>query len=88
MYTLVNKYGNAQVKTESAVKRDDLMALGYREVEPPEEEETTLPPEEEETTLPPEGEQEPSAPPVTEELPKAPKNKRKTAAAAANAEEE
>ena len=79
MYTLVNKYGNAQVKTESAVKRDDLMALGYREVEPPEEEETTLPPE---------GEQEPSAPPVTEELPKAPKNKRKTAAAAANAEEE
>lgn len=33
MYKLVNKYGNAVVETESAVKRDRLIGQGYRLVE-------------------------------------------------------
>ena len=35
MYKLVNKYGNAVVETESAVKRDRLLNKGYRLVEEP-----------------------------------------------------
>ena len=55
MYKLVNKYGNAVVETESAVKRDRLLKEGHRLVEEP---------------------------------PKAPKNKRKSAGAADNADKE
>lgn len=33
MYRLVNKYGNAEMKTESAVERDRLIGQGYRLVE-------------------------------------------------------
>ena len=33
MYRLVNKYGNAEIKTESAVERDRLIGQGYRLVE-------------------------------------------------------
>ena len=33
MYKLVNKYGNAVVETESAVKKDRLLKEGFRLVE-------------------------------------------------------
>lgn len=37
MYTLVNKYGNRVVETESAVKKDRLLKEGFRLVEEVEE---------------------------------------------------
>ena len=37
MYTLVNKYGNREVKTESAIKRDHLLKEGFRLVNEVEE---------------------------------------------------
>lgn len=36
MYHLVNRHGNVHKLTESARKRDELLAEGYTEVAPPE----------------------------------------------------
>ncbi len=111
MYKLVNKYGNAVVETESAVKRDHLLNEGYRLVEEPDKDAEENDAAETETPEVPiddgaapaatDGEDEtaaetPSATdnaatpaPVSEpELPKAPKNKRKSAGAADNADKE
>lgn len=69
MYTLVNKYGNREVKTESAIKRDHLLKEGFRLVEEQEKEEisqapggdTTAP---EPKTAPVEGVADPSKAPA------------------------
>lgn len=41
MFHMVNEHGNAHRFTESASRRDELLLLGYTEVEAPAEVETT-----------------------------------------------
>lgn len=37
MFHLVNKYGNVHKKVKSERKRDELIAMGYHEVEEPQQ---------------------------------------------------
>lgn len=41
MFHMVNEHGNAHRFTESAARRDELLLLGYTEVEAPKEEKKT-----------------------------------------------